>query len=126
MVVPSSSSSGGVNLAAGLSSQLSSAAGVSTSNLHARFDPATFGSVIMSAARDGVDRLGSPVIGTSSSANTPSGAVTPAPPTPANAEGSTGAANLNENLRNIGKFFKRDMGGFGGRFGSSARSGDDS
>ncbi|KMU90982.1 Vps53 protein [Coccidioides immitis H538.4] len=27
------------------------------------------------------------------------------------------AANLNENLKNIGKFFRRDLGGLGGRFG---------
>lgn len=32
------------------------------------------------------------------------------------------AANLNENLKNLGKFFRRDLGGFGGRFG---RGGDD-
>jgi hypothetical protein len=25
--------------------------------------------------------------------------------------------NMSENLKNIGKFFKRDLGGFGGRFG---------
>lgn len=31
------------------------------------------------------------------------------------------AGNLNENLRNIGKFFKRDVGGFGGRFGGGGR-----
>lgn len=36
--------------------------------------------------------------------------------------GTTGT-NLNENLKNIGKFFRRDLGGFGGRFG---RGGDDS
>ncbi|KAL1987969.1 hypothetical protein VTN96DRAFT_1493 [Rasamsonia emersonii] len=35
--------------------------------------------------------------------------------------GTTGT-NLNENLKNIGKFFRRDLGGFGGRFG---RGGDD-
>lgn len=140
MTVPSGGVSGaGVNLAAGLGSQLSSAASVSTANLQARFDPATFGSAIMSAARDGVDRFGSPVIGASSSANTSSGAATPAPlnqsaatimtttTTTTSTEGIGGTgANLNENLRNIGKFFKRDMGGFGGRFGSSAKNGDES
>lgn len=142
MTVPSGGVSGaGVHLAAGLGSQLSSAASASTANLQARFDPATFGSAIMSAARDGVDRLGSPVIGASSSANTSSGAVTPAQLNPATSttatttttttttstEGIGGTAgNLNENLRNIGKFFKRDMGGFGGRFGSAAKNGDES
>lgn len=128
MIVANSGVGGtGVTLTSGLSSQLSSAAGVSTSALPARFDPATLGSAIMSAARDGVDRFGSPVIGASSSANTPSGAVTPAPQSQQSTEGGiSGTGNLNENLRNIGKFFKRDMGGFGGRFGSSGRSGDDS
>ena len=138
MIVPSGGVRvAGVNLAAGLGSQLSSAASVSTANLQARFDPATFGSAIMSAARDGVDRFGSPVIGASSSANTSSGAATPAPlnqvvtattttaTTSAEGVGGTGG-NLNENLRNIGKFFKRDMGGFGSRFGSVAKNGDES
>ncbi|KAI5280448.1 Vacuolar protein sorting-associated protein 53 [Ascosphaera aggregata] len=34
--------------------------------------------------------------------------------------GSATAGNLNENLRSIGKFFRRDLGGLGGRFGRSA------
>lgn len=36
---------------------------------------------------------------------------------------SSAAANLNENLKNLGKFFRRDLGGFGGRFGRSDDSG---
>ncbi|KIV90525.1 hypothetical protein PV10_07822 [Exophiala mesophila] len=38
--------------------------------------------------------------------------------------GAEAGAKLNENLRNIGKFFKRDLGGFGGmgRFGSKTVS----
>ena len=117
------------NLASGLGS-LSSAASASTSNLHARFDPATFGNAIMSAARDGVDLFGSPVLGSSSTAS-PFGTATPVSsqqqqhqqPQLSHAEAPAakeagGAAGLNENLRNIGKFFKRDMGGFGGRFGA--------
>jgi vacuolar protein sorting-associated protein 53 len=72
----------------------------------ARFDPAGFGEKLFSAARDGVDRMG------------------------------TGSPSLNEeakatmegNLKSIGKFFRRDMSGFGGmgiggRFGG--RSADD-
>lgn len=149
VIIPSGGSSSvthaGVHLAAGLGSQLSSAASVSTANLQARFDPATLGSAIMSAARDGVDRFGgssSPAIGggggggggASSSANTnntptPSGAMTPItmpfttqPASIAvegNISGTTTGGNLNENLRNIGKFFKRDIGtfGVGARFG---------
>ncbi|KAI4227875.1 MAG: hypothetical protein L6R36_002098 [Xanthoria steineri] len=120
---------GGPTLASGIG-HLSSAATLSTSNLPARFDPSTFGSAIMNAARDGVDRLGTPTLGTTPS-HTPAGAMTPPPqqqqqpppaagrasfdlPTPG---GTMGTTNLNENLRNIGKFFKRDIGGFGGRFG---------
>ena len=36
---------------------------------------------------------------------------------------SSTAANLNENLKNLGKFFRRDLGGFGGRFGRGDDSG---
>lgn len=132
----------GAALASGLGSQLSSAAVVSTANLQARFDPATFGNAIMSAARDGVDRFGSPAL-----SNNPSGVATPAshhqqqqssggPDTPnpnpsvIGAITSTGGgsvpANLNENLRNIGKFFKRDIGSFSGRFGGAKGASEDS
>ena len=126
----SSSSGGSVNhLAAGIGGSLSSAASLSTSNLPGRFDPSVFGNAIMTAARDGVDRFGTPNLGGTPS-HTPSGAVSPPPQqqqqyqqqvsgaseTPVVAAGTT---NLNENLRNIGKFFKRDIGGFGGRFGAS-------
>jgi hypothetical protein len=79
--------------------------GMGTPNLGAgRFDPRNFGDAIMSAARDGVDRFGSPAPG----AMPQLGAVS---------EGET-KANLNENLKNIGKFFKRDVGF--GRFGRLA------
>ena len=68
-----------------------------------RFDPTGLGSAIMNAARDGVDRFGSPAPGGQT--------------TPAGGEGSAEGAkpNLNENLKNIGKFFRRDVGfrGFG-------------
>ena len=122
--------SGGVPLAAGISS-LSSAASLSTAHLPARFDPSNFGNAIMTAARDGVDRLGTPAA--LSASNTPpnesSRIGSPPAPLPRNqrtqsSDATSGpappqvAGNLNENLRNIGKFFKRDMGSFGGRFGS--------
>lgn len=68
-----------------------------------RFDPAGLGNAIMNAARDGVDRFGSPAPG---AAGQPG------------AEGGEAKANLNENLKNIGKFFRRDVGGFRG-FGRS-------
>jgi hypothetical protein len=62
-----------------------------------RFDPSTFGSAIMNAAREGVDRLGSPS-GESEKPN------------------DSTASNLNENLKNFGRFFKREGGAFS-RFG---------
>ena len=115
-------SSGGAHLGAGIGS-LSHAANLSTSNLQGRFDPATFGSAIMTAARDGVDRLGTPTLGGSS--NTPTGAMSP-PTQHQTTEGpvTVTQGNLNDNLRNIGKFFKRDMSGFG-RFGSGVKGTDD-
>lgn len=56
----------------------SAAASLSTSHLPARFDPSTFGTAIIGAARDGIDRFGSPALGVSSnvpSTPTPGGAV---------------------------------------------------
>jgi hypothetical protein len=70
-----------------------------------RFDAAGLGNMLVNAARDGVDRFGTP---------TPGGQQ--------GAEGGDAKANLNENLKNIGKFFKRDVGGFRG-FGRSDEGG---
>jgi len=72
------------------------------------------GSALMNVAREGVDRFGSPSLGTSSSQDVGS-------PSSAHAgDGqSAGGSNLNENLKNIGKFFRRDVGG---RFGRSNTS----
>lgn len=68
-----------------------------------RFDPAGLGNMLVNAARDGVDRFGSPVPGGTG---------------PVDGVGDAAKANLNENLKNIGKFFRRDAGGFRG-FGRS-------
>jgi len=116
-----SSSTGPIHLPTSLPSLSNTAASLSTSNLHGRFDPTTFGNAIMTAARDGVDRFGTPALGTSS--NTPARVMSP-PPQGGEGTPITTPGNLNENLRNIGKFFKRDIGGFGGRFGGG-RGGDD-
>ena len=100
---------------------LSQAASISTSNLPGRFDPSNFGNALLSAARDGVDRLGS-------GAGTPSDSRLMSPPptnrraVSPNPEATASTGNLNDNLRNIGKFFKRDICGFGGRFGRSEES----
>lgn len=103
-------------------------------NLQARFDPTSLGNALMSAARDGVDRFKDQTPSLSGSGSG-SRAVSPPPPpnTAMNAvaggsvvNGSGGASgagrtagegNVNQNLRNIGKFFKRDLSGFSGRFG---------
>ncbi|KAH7123671.1 Vps53-like protein [Dendryphion nanum] len=70
-----------------------------------RFDPAGFGNALMNAARDGVDRFGSPAPGAQGGSDS--------------GVGADAKANLNENLKNIGKFFRRDVtGGFRG-FGRS-------
>ena len=101
---------------------LSQAASLSTSNLPARFDPGSFGSALMTAARDGVG-FATPGLGSSASV-TPAGSRLASPPPSEGRRAMSpdpgGKGNLNENLRNIGKFFKRDVaGGFGGRFGRS-------
>lgn len=106
-----------------------------------KFDAAGLGSALLSAARDGVDRFGAPVSGTGSS---PSSRVTSPPPpsgtraveagvkggAPKGAVGVGGGSgmaalmaaagepgregNLNESLRGIGRFFRRDVGGGSG------------
>lgn len=114
----------------------SAAASIGASS--SRFDPSMLGSAIISAAKDGVDRFGNPSLGMS---GTGSPSTTAAPPTisvsgtstPTQGQGpshghshgpsggeSSPAVNLNENLKNIGKFFRRDLGGFSGRFGRGA------
>ncbi|KAL8990239.1 MAG: hypothetical protein Q9177_001065 [Variospora cf. flavescens] len=134
----SAAAAAGPTIASGIGSLSSSAATLSTSNLPARFDPSVFGNAIMNAARDGVDRFGTPNLGGSTPLpQTPSGAMSSPTSQPqqqqqqhATSRGSfeipaaaMGTTNLNENLRNIGKFFKRDLGGFGGRFGRQVEDG---
>ncbi|KAJ5893334.1 mRNA export factor mex67 [Penicillium taxi] len=92
------------------------------SSMPSRFDASMLGSAIMSAAKDGVDLFGNPSL--SSGVAGISGSSSPAPSSFAQPNSllqgsseSSAAANLNENLKNIGKFFRRDLGGFGGRFG---------
>jgi hypothetical protein len=121
--------SGPVGLSA-LSNPPSTSA-TSTSNIPARFEASMLGSAIISAARDGVDRFGNQGLG-NLGVGTPaadSGAASPSQQPQSNPfsalggqrdESSAPATNLNENLKNIGKFFRRDLGGFGGRFGRAA------
>ena len=70
--------------------------------MQTRFDAAGFGEKLFSAARDGVERMGSTGVGVG-------GVGSPM---------SEDAKTLEGNLKSIGKFFRRDMSGFGvGRFG---------
>ncbi|KAK9416252.1 putative Vps53 N-terminal domain-containing protein [Seiridium unicorne] len=62
-----------------------------------RFDAASLGEKLLSAARDGVERIGTPA--------------------QQSAAGQQATATMNENLKNFGKFFRRDIGGLGARFG---------
>jgi len=75
----------------------------STGGAQARFDPASLGEKLLNAARDGVDRRGT---GCCAAAATSIGVGGPAE-----------KASINDNLKNIGKFFRRDIGGLGARFG---------
>lgn len=82
----------------------------------ARFDPSTFGTAIINAARDGVDRFGSPALGVNSSVSPMSRTASP-PPGSALGLGigaETAHASLNENLKKMGNFFRRDVSGFSG------------
>lgn len=137
---PTSSVSQGLGLGIATSANPSAGGG----GVPGRFDASTLGSALMSAARDGVDRLGTPGLGTLSTTGasgsggrglgsaSQTGTVTPSAGIDAmstqNGENVEGGAsgttsNLNENLKNIGKFFRRDLGGLGGRFGRAAEDG---
>lgn len=78
-------------------------------NLPARFDPAGFGEKLFSAARDGVERMGTAGVGVGVGDRVGSPL------------GEEAKATVEGNLKSIGKFFRRDMSGFGGiggRFGA--------
>ncbi|KAI0905501.1 Vps53-like protein [Ustulina deusta] len=80
-----------------------------------RFDPTSLGEKLLSAARDGVERIGTPSGGQLPGLAGGSGS----------AAGGQNAASINENLRNFGKFFRRDIAisGLGARFGKRDVSG---
>lgn len=128
----------------GLAALKESSVAHSTPSLPVRFDPTQFGTALMNAARDAGDRFGSPhlnVVGggvgagggvsggmggtpaSSSRATSPpaslagAGAAAAASGSAAvgrSSEDDRAPAGLNENLKSIGKFFRRDVGGFGG------------
>jgi vacuolar protein sorting-associated protein 53 len=94
----------------------SAAQSLSTANLPAnmKFDASGLGNAIM-------DRFSTPSIGTPMAAQSPPGG-TAGMGNPM--DGVDGQGKLNENLKNIGKFFKRDLGGLGlgGRFGQGSKA----
>lgn len=76
---------------------------VGAGNMPARFDATSFGEKLISVARDGVERMGT---GGGDRLLSPGA--------------EDGKATVEGNLKSIGKFFRRDMSGFGGiggRFG---------
>lgn len=77
-----------------------------------RFDAASLGEKLLNAARDGVERMGTPVMHEAGGPAHPGAA-------PQN------AASINENLKNFGKFFRRDLGGLGARFAKRDGSADE-
>lgn len=79
----------GLGSAAGL--PMGGVGGPGSASLQGRFDASSLGEKLLSAARDASDRLG-----------------TPGPGGPAGAPGEK--VTINENLKNIGKFFRRDIG----------------
>ncbi|KAI0975163.1 Vps53-like protein [Xylaria arbuscula] len=96
----------------GSSGLVQAAAATATAAAPARFDPTALGEKLLSAARDGVERIGTPQVpGTAGGS--------------AGVVGAQNAASINENLRNFGKFFRRDIAisGLGARFGKRDVSG---
>ncbi|KAF3938374.1 hypothetical protein ABW19_dt0207104 [Dactylella cylindrospora] len=89
-------------------------------SLTGKFDAATFGSALMQGVKEGVDRLGTPTIvgsaGGSTAASSPGSSTTQLNAGVADAAAALGmkdgVAGLNENLKNFGRFFRRE------RFGS--------
>lgn len=93
-----------------------------TTSLPARFDPSNFGAALLNAARDAGDRFGSGqhLVGGGAVPVITAGSGTSRATSPPAADGQgidverAGTPSLNENLKNFGKFFRRDTGAFGG------------
>jgi len=115
---------GGVAAPAGTVPLGSVAASMSTQSLvggaAAKFDPSSFGSALLSAARDGVDHFGVPSAGASAA---PSRVGSPPARGSMEVQRSHATASVNDNLKSIGKFFRRDIGGLG-RFGGGGGKGE--
>lgn len=102
----------------------SAASSLSTANLPAnmKFDASGLGTAIMDRFSSNPHLGGTPREGTQSppmNSGVADGVTSPI------TGPSEASAKLNENLKNIGKFFKRDLGGFGGvagRFGAGSKA----
>ena len=90
---------------AGIVGNSAAAAVVASAGLQGRFDAASLGEKLLNAARDGVERMGTTAAGA------------PGVGGVGGVGGQGEKATINENLKNIGKFFRRDIGGLGARFG---------
>lgn len=99
--------SGGTGL--GISTVVNTPSLPALPNMQTRFDPTGLGEKLFSAARDGVERMGSvsgPMV---------TGVVDRVGSPPVDEK------SLEGNLKSIGKFFRRDVSGFGmGRFGKGS------
>ncbi|KAI1749797.1 Vps53-like protein [Xylaria castorea] len=129
----------GMGGSAGLQQTAPSSAFASASSAPARFDPTSLGEKLLSAARDGVERMGTPQLqlqlqqqggggggaATTGSSGSGSGSGSVAMLGAVGVVGAQNAASINENLRNFGKFFRRDIAisGLGARFGKRDVSG---
>jgi hypothetical protein len=91
--------------------------GVYPPGLNTKFNANAFGEKLLNAARDGVERMGSGAGNPGSAAGESSNAQHARESSLERTDGDT-KAGMNENLRNIGKFFRREKTGFGARFGS--------
>lgn len=88
--------------------------GVYPPGLNTKFNANTLGEKLFTVARDGVERIGS---GTGTPPGEPSSAQQARDRSLERTDGE-GKVGMNENLKNIGKFFRREKTGFGARFGS--------
>ena len=110
---------GGIGSPAALAVQQAAAAAATT-----KFDAATFGEKLLNAARDGVERIGTPAAAAQGGGGIGGGGA---------GEGGGGGAggvggqnaSINDNLKKMGNFFRRDNFGLGARFGKRDGSADE-
>ncbi len=105
----------------------------SSSTITGRFDAATFGEKLLNAARDGVERIGTPAStggggggGFQQQGGQQQGGDGVGAATAAGTQNANANASINENLKKMGNFFRREtFGGLGARFGKKDGGGSD-